>query len=205
MHLRRIGFHCMLSAPCLYTRGTGDSITVITVYIDDILVSSPSQKEVDGAKAEIMNKWGTEDNGAVKEFLGVKITQERAQRKISLDLKAYIKAMVNKWLDGANNKSWIPMQHVATTAEGSECTPTKAKQYQELVGQLLWVTNTVRPDISFAVGTLAHYMSRPTNGAWNAAIHVLKYLNHTSEYHLQLGGKPSKHISQSVVTYTDAN
>jgi hypothetical protein len=74
------------------------------------------------------------------------------------------------------------MQHVATTAEGSECTPTKAKQYQELVGQLLWVTNTVRPDISFAVGTLAHYMSRPTNGAWNAAIHVLKYLNQMNQY-----------------------
>ncbi|CCF49968.1 hypothetical protein NDA11_007853 [Ustilago hordei] len=129
MHPRRIGFHCMLSTPCLYTRGTGDNITVITAYVDDMLISSPSQKEVDCTKAKIMSKWGTQDNRAVREFLGVKITWERAQRKISLDLEAYIKAMVNKWLDGENNKSWIPMQHVATTAEGGECTPTKAKQY----------------------------------------------------------------------------
>ena len=36
----------------------------------------------------------------------------------------------------------------------------------------------VRPDISFAVGTLASYMSKPTNGVWSTAIHIVKYLNH---------------------------
>ncbi|CCF50985.1 uncharacterized protein UHOR_14724 [Ustilago hordei] len=73
-----IGFHCMPSALCLYTRGTGDWITIITAYVDDMLVASLSHREMDHTKAKIMNKWGTEDNGMVKELLGVKITQERA-------------------------------------------------------------------------------------------------------------------------------
>ncbi|SOV04063.1 uncharacterized protein UDID_19525 [Ustilago sp. UG-2017a] len=40
---------------------------------------------------------------------------------------------------------------------------------------------------------------------WNAAVHILKYLNQTSEYCLHLGGKPNKHRSKAIVTYTDAN
>ncbi|KAJ1040951.1 hypothetical protein NDA10_003698 [Ustilago hordei] len=63
--LQKIGFHCMSSAPCLYSRGTDDRLTVITVYVDNMLIASPSQKEVDCTKAEIMSKWETEDNGLV--------------------------------------------------------------------------------------------------------------------------------------------
>ncbi|SOV08507.1 uncharacterized protein UDID_17414 [Ustilago sp. UG-2017a] len=157
-HLQKIGFHCMPSAPCLYLRGVGEQLTVITAYVDDMLIASPCRQEVNRTKAEIMDKWGTEDNGPVKEFLGIKITQERKQGKISLDLIAYIKSMVSKWLEGSNERTWIPMQSVPGAAGGDKCTPDQAKQYQELVGQLLWVSNTVRPDISFAVGTLARYM-----------------------------------------------
>ncbi|SOV04383.1 uncharacterized protein UDID_17076 [Ustilago sp. UG-2017a] len=204
-HLRKIGFHCMPSAPCLYSRGVGEQLTVITAYVDDMLIVSPSRREVDRTKAEIMDKWGTEDNGPVKEFLGIKITRERKQGKISLDLIAYIKSMVSKWLKGPNERTWIPMQSVAGAAGGDRCTPDRAKQYQELVGQLLWVSNTVRPDISFAVGTLARYMSEPIDSAWKAAIHLLKYLNQTNDYHLNLGGLHRSHAGEPVVTYTDAN
>ncbi|CCF48133.1 uncharacterized protein UHOR_12826 [Ustilago hordei] len=63
------------------------------LYVDDMLIALPSRKEVDHTKAEIMSKWETEDNGLVKEFLGIKITQDRGQGKISLNLTAYIKSM----------------------------------------------------------------------------------------------------------------
>ncbi|SOV02937.1 uncharacterized protein UDID_18084 [Ustilago sp. UG-2017a] len=185
-HLRSIGFHCMPSAPCLYSRGTGDQLTVITAYVDDMLITSPCRREVDRTKAEIMDKWGTEDNGPVREFLGIKITRERRQGRITLDLTAYIKGMVSKWLERSSKRTWVPMQSVAGIAGGDKCNPDQAKRYQELVGQLLWVSNTVRPDIS-------------------AVIHLLKYLNQTSDYRLNLGGAHRSHADQPVVTYTDAN
>ncbi|KAJ1604132.1 hypothetical protein NDA14_002199 [Ustilago hordei] len=110
-HLQMIGFHCMPSAPCLYSRGTGDKIMIITTYVDDMLITSPSRDEVDCTKREIMDKWETQDNGRIKEFLGIKITHDRKRRKISLGLMAYIKEMVSKWLGGANEKFWVPMCH----------------------------------------------------------------------------------------------
>ena len=63
----------MPSAPCLYSRGTGNSMTIITAYVDDMLIASPSHMEVDRTKNEIMAKWGMEDKGPVKEFLGISI------------------------------------------------------------------------------------------------------------------------------------
>ena len=179
-HLQRIRFHCMPSASCLYSKGTGDGIIIIMAYVDNMLITSPSRNQVEQTKKEIMDKWGTQDNGPVTEFLGIKITRERAQRKILLDMTAYVKGMVNKWLDKTTEKSWIPMQHIATITESSKYTPVQVKKYQELVGQLLWVSNMLRPNISFATGTLARYMSSPTDGEWNAALHMVKFLNQMS-------------------------
>ncbi|KAJ1602054.1 hypothetical protein NDA14_001127 [Ustilago hordei] len=96
-------------------------------YVDDMLIASPSWKEVDHTKAEIMGKWGMEDNRPVKEFLGIKIMQDRNQGKISLDLTVYIKGMVSKWLEKSNEKSWIPMQSIISTVRGKKCTPEQAK------------------------------------------------------------------------------
>ena len=70
---------------------------------------------------------------------------------------------------------------------------------------MLWVSNMVWLDISFMVGVLAQHMSESIDSTWQAVIHLLKYLNQTSEYHLELGGKHKKHVRQPVVTYTDAN
>ncbi|SOV06222.1 uncharacterized protein UDID_19483 [Ustilago sp. UG-2017a] len=166
-HLRKIGFYCMPSTPCLYSRGTGDSMTIITAYVDDMLITSPSRTEVSRTKDEIMAKWGTEDKGPVKEFLGVRIDRDRIRRRMTLDLTAYIKAMVRKWLQTTDLKSWVPMQSLTGVTGGDKCDSLAAKQYQELVGQLLWISNTARPDISFTVGTLARYMSSPTsNVSW---------------------------------------
>ncbi|SOV04531.1 uncharacterized protein UDID_17116 [Ustilago sp. UG-2017a] len=204
-HLWTIGFHCMPSAPCLYSRGTGDKIMIITAYVDNMLITSPSPDEVDCTKREIMDKWETQDNRRIKEFLGIKITRDRRRRRISLGLTAYIKEMVNKWLGGANEKSWVPMLSVANVAGGERCEPQRAKKYQELVGQLLWVSNTARPDIAFAVGVLSRYMSIPIDSAWKAAIHVVKYLNQTNEYQLHLGGETNEHSDTPVTTYTDTN
>ncbi|CCF48446.1 hypothetical protein NDA11_004089 [Ustilago hordei] len=87
--------------------------------------------------------------------------------------------MVHKWLETTNKKSWVPMQGTMSITRSDKCNSSQAKQYQELVGQLLWVSNTVQPDVSFTVGVLAQHMTSPINSAWKVVIHMVKYLNQT--------------------------
>ena len=53
--------------------------------------------------------------------------------------------------------------------------------YAELLGALLYLQATSRPDISFAVNTLSKHMSNPTKRHWHLAKHVLRYLKGSTD------------------------
>jgi hypothetical protein len=59
-------------------------------------------------------------------------------------------------------------------------------RYCELLGSLLYIANTTRPDISHAVGVLSRYRMSPTTSHWNEAMRVLKYLVKTRNMVLTL-------------------
>ena len=55
-------------------------------------------------------------------------------------------------------------------------------KYRELIGTLLWIFNETRPDIVFAVNTLAKFTCNPGLVQWRAALRVLGYLYATRTY-----------------------
>jgi hypothetical protein len=55
----------------------------------------------------------------------------------------------------------------------------EGNRYNELLGSLLYLANTTRPDISTAVGILSRFRVSPTTAHYNAALRVLKYLKDT--------------------------
>lgn len=54
------------------------------------------------------------------------------------------------------------------------------KPIQHLVGSLLYISNTTRPDIAYAAGCFSRFMHHPTMGSWKCAKHVLRYLKESS-------------------------
>ena len=56
------------------------------------------------------------------------------------------------------------------------------QQYQSVIGSLMYLSVSTRPDISFAVGNLARYSSHPTSTHWKALKRVLRYLKGTVNY-----------------------
>ncbi len=51
--------------------------------------------------------------------------------------------------------------------------------YRSLVGSLLYLASTTRPDIAFAVTSLSRFMTTPRMMHWKALIHLLRYLKGT--------------------------
>jgi hypothetical protein len=76
------------------------------------------------------------------------------------------------------------------TEEGPEESGTPLEpgnRFCELRGSLLYLANTVRPDIAQAVGVLSRYRGSPT-AHWRGALRVVRYLLGTKSYGLKLGG-----------------
>ena len=54
--------------------------------------------------------------------------------------------------------------------------------YQSLVGSLMYLSVCTRPDLAYAVYTLARFSSKPNRSHWIAAKRVLRYLRGTANY-----------------------
>ena len=53
--------------------------------------------------------------------------------------------------------------------------------YQQLVGSLMYAMVGTRPDLAYAVGTLAQHMQEPRRNHWQAAQRVLRYIQSSKD------------------------
>ena len=74
--------------------------------------------------------------------------------------------------------------------------------YISAVGSLTYLAQCTRPDIAYAVGTLARYNSNPSPIHWKAVKHLFRYLKGTMDYELVYQPSDEKEL---FVTYSDAN
>ena len=74
------------------------------------------------------------------------------------------------------------------------------KPYRELVGALSWLALGTRPDIAFAIASLARFGHNTGTLHWEAARGILRYLKDTKSWNHILGGE-----DQCIASYTDAD
>lgn len=77
---------------------------------------------------------------------------------------------------------------LAKAPTDADTSNVSSKQYQALVGSLMYAALATRPDISYVVQMLSQYNSRPNNKHWQAAKHVLRYLKGTQSFAITYGG-----------------
>src|SRR5579859_1559333 len=73
---------------------------------------------------------------------------------------------------------WIPIFNWYRIPECNE--PNRSNSYAKLVGELQYIANCTRPDISYAVNRLAAYTANPSLQHWGAAKRLLRYLAGTT-------------------------
>ncbi|KAJ1039710.1 hypothetical protein NDA10_003376 [Ustilago hordei] len=158
--LRRMGFFQVECAPCIYTKGQGEDMAIVVIYVDDTLVIAPRLETVLKVKKQIGQRWKMEDSGEVSHFLGIKISRDRAMRTMTIGQSGYIDQVLAKHLDKRTKPTMVPMQSIP---EGTlVASAAQQKEYPVIVGKLLWVANSTRPDLSltvwvFSLGTCVNH------------------------------------------------
>jgi hypothetical protein len=90
-----------------------------------------------------------------------------------------------------NKKRLTPMKsgiELVKAPTDFNATKQAKKQYQEIVGSMMWPATITRGDISATVSKLAMYLNNPTASHSEAAVHCAEYLLATKNDGICLGG-----------------
>ena len=177
--LQDIGFKATKTDPCMYISQIGGEYCILTIYVDDILIAGPDKKFLARIKKQLMDKFTMSDLGEVSLILGMKITRDRVNKKLSISQTDYTLSILERF----GMKDCNPVSTPNTGGELPLDQPEEAlldddgiKVYQSLVGSLLYLSRTSRWDISHSVLELTRATSKPSKGHLTKAKHVLRYL-----------------------------
>ena len=205
--LINLGFKRLESDRSIYVYVKDGVLLVIPVFIDDITLASNSQKKIDSTIKELESHFKLRNLGPTSWLLGIKITRDLSQHSISLSQHQYITDILNQYGFADCNPISTPMdsglvlQKTETLSDEDKEFMSKVP-YLSAVGSLTYLAQSTRPDIAYAVGTLARYNSNPAPIHWKAVKHVFRYLQGTKNYELVY--KPTKE-EELFITYSDSN
>lgn len=165
----------------------------LIIYVDDIVVTGKS-KEIQKTVKWLKDEFNAKEMGDIKEFLGMSIKRDEHSLKINQS------ALVSKVLKLFNmedcHDASTPMEPGFKYDNGQIIDVP----YRQLIGSLMYLATTTRPDIMFSVSYLSRFLDKPTENTWKAAKRVLRYLKGTKD----LGLNYSKSDS-ALKTYSDAD
>lgn len=122
------------------------------------------------------------DLGQVNEILRMRVEREGATGSIRISQEAYVRRIIEKFGMTCANPVSTPIESGVKLSRKDEATSKEEKDelkqipYRELVGSLIYLVNTTRPDISFAANALSRFNANPGRLHWKAAKHVIRYL-----------------------------
>ena len=179
-------FRSINSDSCVFRRGS----LWLLLYVDDIVVISPSQKDLDGLKTEISRHVDVKPMGTFGQFLGVTFIGD--QNGAWLSQAQYTSQVLNRF--GMENCKPVKTPMVVKGSAQEDSSSADKQLYQEIIGSLLFLSTRTRPDISAAVGLLCRHSSSTSSKNLTAAKRVLRYLQGTKTVSLRLsktGSKPT--------------
>jgi len=177
---------------------------VLAIYVDDILPATKNTAAQAEVKAMLERDWDIRDISPAHHFLGMRITRDRSASYIKADLAAMTRRIVEAYGMARAKPVVLPADPnvvLQAAGPGDVLLDTDRYPYSALIGALLYLSLMTRPDISWIVGVLSRYSAKPTLAHWNAAKHVLRYLQGTSE----LGITYSPSTDAELMGYGDAD
>ncbi|KAL2246173.1 UNVERIFIED_CONTAM: Retrovirus-related Pol polyprotein from transposon RE2 [Sesamum indicum] len=158
---------------CLFIKHTKSHLIALLVYVDDILVTAPSNDLIMEVKGYLNELFAIKDLGVATYFLGLEIMHSAqgiliSQNKYTLDIirdRGHLRSKATT----------APLPAGCKLSMNAGATLQDPSKYRRLIGRLLYLGFT-RPDICYAAQQLSQHIQHPCQHHWEAAMHLIKYL-----------------------------
>ena len=199
--LVRLGFTRLEADHSLYLWLDGEELVLLVVHVDDIVVASNSLEALQEFKEAIMHTFEMTDLGDLSYYLGIKVERDRGSKVIRMSQAHYVMEVLERFGMTECKPTTTPMDtKTRLLPHDGVASAEEVKEYQRVVGSLMYAMVATRPDLGYAVGALCRYMSNPSPSHWCAAKRVLRYLAGTIHHALTYGRG-----NMELVGYTDAD
>jgi len=183
--LHEMKFRQTVSDPCLFIKidETTGQLVLVLIYVDDIMICSPSRDAIRAVRDKIRERFLTRDERDAEWVLKIQI--ERASRGIWIGQKLYATTVLKefgKWDIPESQWQDTPMVCGWKHDFDSPLLPTQEKsRYSSLIMKLMYLAQQTRPDLLYAVNVLSQYQKEPRECDYAGALRVLEYLRGTHE------------------------
>jgi len=170
-HLLGLGFKKSLSESTLYVKKLVSDLVVVSLYVDDMLVTGSNSAQITAFKQEMMKMFEMTDLGEMSYFLGMEVRQ--TQNEVFIYQKKYLKEILRRFNMEECKSVSTPMGHKEKLQKNDGLVPADEKVYRSLIGCLMYLTAT-RPDIMFPVSVLSRFLNCASELHMVAAKRVLR-------------------------------
>lgn len=191
--------------PCLYFRITSESKTWIAVYVDDFVIISSDQRQLNAASKLLEEEFSIRDTTNKHLLLGIRLTWGPEKSYVHLDQEVLTLKLLEKFKmhDCRPAKTPFASGFYKDFDDGQTSEPYDVNLYKQLIGTMMYLALYTRPDICFAVNYLSRFSEAPDMRHFVACKRILRYLKGTSSYGIKY--ERSDGTNDFVVAYSDAD
>ncbi|CAI7834491.1 unnamed protein product [Closterium sp. NIES-53] len=185
--LEEIGFTPSTADHSLFLLGEGEQRSFMVVYVDDILIFSPSSDLVKEVMLKLQDKFKCKALGDVSFYLGLHIERDVEKRCMRVHQRKYLEALAATFGQSEGHVG-TPFPSGFKCVKGPEeesVGEEERRRFHSLVGSFMYAAVNTRPDVAFATGQLARVVECPNEEQVAAGMRVAKYLGQTPTVGLQ--------------------
>ena len=181
--LKSYGFEQSVSDSGLFVYNKHGIICILSLYVDDIPGGCNCDKFLTQLYSDLSKDFAMTKKDKLDFLLGIEIDID-ADGDMILHQSKYIHDCIERFgLKG--HPAVIPMDpnfqiSIKGTAKDDKLSPDQkrdlSKKYKSMIGALLWISRSTRPDIAFAVSVLCRYTHDPKLRHMQAIEQVFYYL-----------------------------
>jgi hypothetical protein len=176
IHLLESGYKKGTIDPTLFLQRTGNNLTLVQIYVDDIIFASTDAESREKFEMTMKSKFKMSMMGELNFFLGLQVKQ--LSRGTFINQSKYISDLLNKFDMKDTMSARTPMSSTTQLNADLSGKSVDQKNYRGIIGSLLYLTAS-RPDIMYSTCVCARFQCNPKESHLIAVKRILRYLKGT--------------------------
>ena len=160
----------------LFYKHKNEKVTILTVYVDDIILTSNDKGEREQLKKKLALEFKMKDLGSLHYFLEMEVA--RSHEGISISQRKYVLDLLKKTSMIGCKPTNTPLDPSTKLSTKSAQGPVNKGTYHRLVGKLIYLSHT-RSDIAFTISYVSQFMHAPLGEHMEAIHKILRYIKGT--------------------------